>query len=69
MSRRDLRANPPAFKVWGLYNWGNLWDVFRTRREAIAYAEKVDGRPWAEIKSHMEIHKVTVTKESSNGTA
>lgn len=55
-----LRDEPKSQVRYGLYNCGNLWSVHHLRREAIRSAEDVIGKPWTEVRSYMEIHKVRV---------
>ena len=63
--RNDVRKDPKPAKMWGVYNWGILWDVFYKRKEALAYARKTmlendsDPSAWRKV---FEIHKITVTK-------
>jgi len=59
----DLQ-HPPLLKHsthrWALSNFGNIWGVFRTRKEAIQDAEFAMDKPWRKIKASMEVRKVTI---------
>ena len=59
---KNSRENPRDQRAWGLYNYGILWTVERTRRQARMEAERIIGKPWAECRTYMEVHKVTVRK-------
>lgn len=59
----DRRAEPKDFVVWGLYNFGNLWGVYRTRKEARREAEEALGESWKKCRGTMEVHRVRVSLE------
>ena len=58
------RAAPKMLKhsihVWALSNRGNVWGAYGTRRQAIYEAEFAHDEPWAKIKAHIEVRKVTL---------
>lgn len=56
----DIRKNPRATTMFGLYNYGNLWSVYPLRKIAIHEAETIVGKPWKEACKFLEIHKVRV---------
>lgn len=64
---RHTRIPRPCIE-WGYYNFGRLIGVERLRRDAIAAAEDWSGRPWAECRAFIQIHKVRVEPvESTSG--
>ena len=51
-------------RVWALSNFGNLWSIFRTRREAIREAELQTGEPWKKCRRTMEVWPCIVKPHS-----
>lgn len=49
-------------RKWALSNYGNIWSVHRTRKEAREEAERNIGKPWAECGDSMEIRKMTLVE-------
>lgn len=60
--RKDIRENPSDQTGYGYYNFGRLIGIAFLKREAKHKAERWTGKPWAEIKEYIEIHKVVVRK-------
>ena len=60
----DIRKHPRPQQAWGVYNWGLLSAIARTRREAIAMVQERCGQSWREAKKYMEVHKVVVEVKS-----
>jgi hypothetical protein len=52
---------PKTRRQWGLYNFGRLFCVCRTRKECKAEAEILCGAPWDECKKFMQVYKVDVS--------
>jgi len=61
----DIRKHPRPQQAWGVYNWGRLSAIARTRREAIAMVQERCGQSWTEAKKYMEVHKVIVSKKET----
>ena len=61
-SKDDVRKNPSDKSAYGVYNYGRLIFVEYLKRGAKKAAEEWTGKPWDEIKDHIEIHKVIVKK-------
>ena len=61
-NRKDVRENPRDQTAYGVYNYGRLIFTKYLKREAKKAAEDWTGKPWPEIKDHIEIHKVLVSK-------
>jgi len=65
--KRDVRNDPKPQRMWAVYNWGILWSVYSTRREALLWCREevtkypTDGKatPWQDV---FEVHKAIVTK-------
>lgn len=62
VKRVNRREHPLPADRWGVYNMGNLWAVYRTKKQARSAAEKWVGNDWKVIQSFMEIHRVTVQR-------
>jgi hypothetical protein len=53
-------------KMWAVSNYGAVWTVGYTRKEAIAEYEKLSGGvTWAESKDYMQAQKVLVSRRES----
>lgn len=49
------------YVAWGLFNWGNPWGTFRTRKDAIEKATDAVGEPWKKARTMFRVQKVKVT--------
>lgn len=56
----DKQPKPTEKSGWGLYNWGHLRAVERTRRECIRLAQESYGEPWRKCKRYYTVCKVRV---------
>jgi hypothetical protein len=56
----DVRQNPKPTTLWGLYNWGHLWDVGYRQKDLRTIAEQASGQPWKKCRAYYEIHRVEV---------
>jgi hypothetical protein len=52
---------------WALSNFGLLWGVYRTRKQAIEAAEENIGHPWRECRKSMEVWKCEIRPVTRNG--
>lgn len=60
----EKKRNQPYGKehvAWGLFNWGNPWGTFRTRKDAIKEATDATGEPWKKTRATFRVQKVKVT--------
>jgi hypothetical protein len=57
----DEQPHGKTCEKWGLYQWGLLWEVHRTKRDAIDSAVASSGEPWAKTKAYFRVQRVKVT--------
>jgi hypothetical protein len=46
--------------LWGAYQWGRLWHVGHSRKDAREYVERVSGHPWKKAREYFRIVRVKV---------
>ncbi len=47
-------------QVWGIYNYGRLFDICYRRKDAVHAVEQITGKSWREARKYMQIVKVIV---------
>ncbi len=65
-----MKDNQPPARTktaWAVYQWGRLWSVERTRREAIKEALYSSGESWKKTQAYFRVVKVTVTPVNGRG--
>lgn len=60
MSKKNDQRRGKPFDGFALYNYGNPWGAFTSRRQATEYAQECCGEPWSKCRAYFTIERVRV---------